>query len=378
MYCDPQECLLPTSREDLHRPSDRHNRPSDGSRDHNPRYNDPPGYLFTDCTLFDQCNDFYSSTPSSSDTYVDTDDVWATLTPKHCLPPHLADPPPQPKSLLASETPGLPQLGIDYEEGTFPANFFMNPFSVSFPGDIDIPWDYSLAPSHLPQDDQEDNGTVEGPRQHPQSNVHSHSSGISSGTDPAPTSASIPGHLPPASGGYPDTPAYPRHLAMPTAPRPPKRGSASSSPRLNVSHRTSSPHPNVSRPSTSPLINVTLPSPSPTSTPYDSHAAHQEMISTPGPSSSSATSPSSSKSTTVGGGGGDTATGGGFQFVDASDRKTIVRLRNTMVSRKHRDNKVQRIKELERMLEERDKEIEELRKAVGGQGSSGKGKGRAK
>jgi predicted RNase H-like nuclease (RuvC/YqgF family) len=76
------------------------------------------------------------------------------------------------------------------------------------------------------------------------------------------------------------------------------------------------------------------------------------------------------------------AKSGGFQFVDASDRKTIVRLRNTMVSRKHRDNKVQRIKELERMLEERDREIEELRRAVRRQDSEtqtvGKGKGRGR
>ena len=56
------------------------------------------------------------------------------------------------------------------------------------------------------------------------------------------------------------------------------------------------------------------------------------------------------------------ASHGGFQFVDASDRKSIMRLRNTMVSRKHRDNKVRRIAELEKMLAEREKEVDALRK----------------
>ena len=51
-----------------------------------------------------------------------------------------------------------------------------------------------------------------------------------------------------------------------------------------------------------------------------------------------------------------------FQFVDAADRKSIMKIRNTMVSRKHRDNKVKRIAELEKLLAERDAEIEELKR----------------
>ena len=41
---------------------------------------------------------------------------------------------------------------------------------------------------------------------------------------------------------------------------------------------------------------------------------------------------------------------GGIQFVDMADKKGAQRIRNTMNSRKHRQNKLERIRELERQL----------------------------
>jgi hypothetical protein len=352
LYCDPPECLPRSCPADSQWLSDRHNRPSDGHTDQQLSYDDH-GTFYTDCILFDECNDIYNYTPSSgSETFVDRD--WVSPTIAKDSSSDFVDPNCLARSeapVLASETPGLPVLGIDYEEA-FPANFFMNPFSVSFPGDLDISWDYGLTTdqSHLPDDNEAHHGSVEGLRHRRQFSTHRDMSGMPS------TSASYPGSY----------------------------ASSTSISHLNrLAGISSHSRTGLTPQSTSPLINVTVPSPSPTF-PYNdaslhrAHVQHDADIGNTPAAPSAATSPSSSKSITSRGGDNNKPSEGAFQFVDASDRKTIVRLRNTMVSRKHRDNKVQRIKELERMLEERDKEIAELRKAAGTQGvsnSKGKAKG---
>jgi len=291
----------------------------------------------TDCTVFEQCNDIYNNyyTPSSgSDTYVEQDTQSQKFAvdaswcpPLQAAPPAYCYSPPKPQvatGVLASETPGLPQPGIDYEEDSFPANFFMNPFAVSFPGDIAHYGDLGMPLDHVPDDDDEE--TLEGT---PSDDHHRQAGGLREGV-------------------HRDASAKDTSLSASPRAHPPNAGITRSS---TSGSKQSSPLINVINASPSPLTDNTYswpspPGPSNTNTP-------------PAPTTFSSSKPSSPPQNPA------NNTAGGFQFVDASDRKTIVRLRNTMVSRKHRDNKVQRIKELEKMLEERDRELEELRRKVG-------------
>ena len=51
---------------------------------------------------------------------------------------------------------------------------------------------------------------------------------------------------------------------------------------------------------------------------------------------------------------------GQFHFIDSTDKKSAVRIRNTRISRQHKANKVKRIAELEALLEEALKRVETL------------------
>ena len=327
MYCDPPECHLPTFQGNSSRPSDRHNWQSADLGETNYDYNEY-GYFFTDCAVIEQCNELSSNqyTPSSgSDCYLDqAGQPCDTVSPSHyqsfgTANLHHTDLEPASQlahSVLASQTPGLPQLGVDYED-TFPATFFMNPFAVSFPGDIAVPQDFDHGSAHFP--DHWEGGAI------PANGLYDYTASTdvdtrSKSSNPSPQVAAVSLD----------------------------HGSQSSFPNIPVStaHRLAEHSSNTP----SPLLKVTHPTPSPTSTSTTPRQQTSSPKSAPMVSTPSTSAPSSGS--------------GGFQFVDASDRKTITRLRNTIVSRKHRDNKVQRIKELERLLEERDREVEELKRKV--------------
>ncbi|RMD42444.1 hypothetical protein DV735_g2650, partial [Chaetothyriales sp. CBS 134920] len=53
-----------------------------------------------------------------------------------------------------------------------------------------------------------------------------------------------------------------------------------------------------------------------------------------------------------------------YHFIDMADRKSVMRIRNTRISRQHKENKVRRIAELERKLAAALARIEELEAAV--------------
>jgi hypothetical protein len=324
LYRNPPQCQPQAYQARTPASADRHSWRADGLKDYDTGYHDY-GQFLTDCTVFGQCNDIhnYHSPSSGSKTYVEQGNhclSQAVATPGDCYSPSKG---PIATGVLASATPGLPQLGVDYED-SFAAKFFMNPFGVSFPGDI--PYDGGLGMSfdHIPEDE---GLTLDGPWP-----VH----------DPAHTADSsqvMDNHL--ADTGFSLATAH-----HPQVPRTAETQGLSSGSKQS-----------------SPLVNVINASPSTASEDMDSAnfwSTPPEIGKDPAAKAPSKYSTPDDTTTTA----SKSKPSGGFQFVDASDRRTIVRLRNTMVSRKHRDNKVQRIKELEKLLEERDRELEELRRKV--------------
>ncbi|KPI43429.1 uncharacterized protein AB675_7131 [Cyphellophora attinorum] len=287
-------------------------------------------HLFTDCVASsqEQCNEFIDPsclTPSSGYSSGYEQD----LGHKHELPAVASFEPDtleqQPTGILASQTPGLPQLGVDVE--FTPLNsFFMNPFaSVSFPGDIPLDeFGPAIMSRNLPMADWSNSSSS--------STVFSSPPGITITNTDADLVDSV----------WPQKPQPIMSLDhfFPSHSYDQQADEATEEPVTNTS---------VTPTTTSPLLPPpTFPPPSTTRTPTPPQPS-------PPKSSSDPPSPPAKASSTP-----------TFQFVDASDRKTIMKIRNTMVSRKHRDNKVKRIAELEKLLAERDAEIAELKRLVKG------------
>jgi hypothetical protein len=208
-------------------------------------------------------------------------------------------------------------LGVDVD-CSFPANFFMNPFAVSFPGDIEYcPVDQTL--DDINTGDSSLHWTIPGDFEHnPESSRSQTTSPLVTVAHPTPTA-------------YPASTSATPTTSLPTA-------------------RT--PISNHGEPTPAPTIATTTPAPLPSTTP-------KPLQQPPSPATTTTTTKDSSAQQSAKSG------SSGFTFVDHSDRKTIMRLRNTMVSRKHRDNKVKRIAELEKLLAERDAELELLRARLG-------------
>lgn len=339
MYCDPPPCLQQTSQARTSTPLNRHNRWSSGLEEDYGCYNDY-GNFFTDCTApQQQYNDFNDNnhdyispfTGSEDSSFLDVDfplfDYCSPLT-NECTPPFVALEQ-IPTGVLASQTPGVPQIGIDVDNSPL-TRFFMNPFGADLPGDLPrsaLPTSTFGWPTPI--------GTA----------PHFHQS--SSDLD---TSSWCPPNAqgwPPRNGASSMTPTTSSPLLhmghdsrmaafFATQLKPGGNASTSVRPTPLSSHTTPSTSSCLSPPTLRPYI-------PPKSSPAPKTGLRPQSKAKSKPIPNNEQPPNK------------------FQFVDASDRKTIMRLRNTLVSRRHRENKVKRIQELERLLEEKEREVETLK-----------------
>ncbi len=173
---------------------------------------------------------------------------------------------------------------------TFPESFFLNPFAVSFPGDIPCPPSMSIANFGLASTPDDFGG--------PSSELLDLDQGPRPANDPARLATS-----PPCVGST----------------------TATTTPTITVSANTMAP----SKPPVCLGVQFMPHGPSPLST-TSPPSAHPPKAKTPSKPS--------------------TRYGPQIHFVDMADKKGAQRIRNTINSRRHRQNKLDKIRELEKRL----------------------------
>jgi hypothetical protein len=184
-----------------------------------------------------------------------------------------------------------PRPADEEEEEVFSASFFLNPFAATLPGDVEI------APQQL-------NPTMRVPRQAPQIT-----------NSPSTPFASTPASTSSSSAFTSNPSVYTNFTPTPSA--------SFTQPHFPP-QPTSTFHPQPRQPSL-----PTSQSPLPTTSPSPpSNTSQPDSPQNPSPT---------------------------LHFIDHADKKSALRIRNTRISRAHRDNKVKRIQELEKKLAEAEK-----------------------